>query len=312
MTVVSAMKFNPQEGAVVADEQSSNNQRKDTLSTKIHEFNLDDGFSIIGGSGTTSILKKIMTELDVNKLQEKTTKHLVQALCYITTAVKNDYLNSYLQSTYGISLKEFQIGKVATSEGAAPINPAIMERYVGITQGNGEVAKFLIGNSFLILNYNEKGINLKVLEAGLGKELEATKPFAPIGSGSDMAEDELTSYVERMTRNERENINPIYGLAALLYATNRATNRNMGVGGIPLIKVVKEGEIIEPSENNSKLASEIVLGRRAGYLPKRFHDRALDALVYNEGDFKAWNERMKKATGKRREEFDLFLRDYRV
>src|SRR3989338_921187 len=117
-----------------------------------------------------------------------------------------------------------------------------------------------------------------------------------------------------MPRDKRTNISPVEGLAALLHATERASVRNQGVGGTPMVALLQERNVITPPEDSCKHAVELVKGARSGYLRPEFRNEALIALMYQNRDFaiiepEMWKEA--ETLGKSRE-LGLMLRGYKV
>ena len=97
-----------------------------------------------------------------------------------------------------------------------------------------------------------------------------------------------------------------------MIATEEACSVNVGVGGTPQIKILRQGEIITPNVYNSKLASEIVLGTRAGYLPGEFQRDALTALLYEGADYRTIDEKMWQHAGEHQDQLRQMLRGYPV
>ncbi len=142
-----------------------------------------------------------------------------------------------------------------------------------------------------------------------------SRPYSSIGSGEDIADEELYSFFERVPREERENINPVKGLCALLNATERASAINIGVGGTPSIRILgkkgKKVEVISPPENASRLAIEIVKGTRRNYLSEEFEEEAIKQLLFRGKDFQTIEKEM-WAAAKNKDKLSLMLRGYKT
>ncbi len=297
MTVVSAMKFNEQEGAMIADEQSSTHIRKSDIATKIHEFKCSDSITALtGGSGASDILYEIVMKTE-NEIREnikdiKYGKHISVALSQVMAKVKRKLIEQQFQSSYGLSEAELQCGQKITPEGRLTIESGIMQEYKQYASPFSTNTHPLFQNSFLVISYdNKEGIQISSVDMKYGK-FYISRPYECIGSGSDMADNELNLFFENTPRENRNNIDPIEGIIALLYATDRAAARNIGVGGTPLIYILKKDEITIPSEENSRLAVEIVKGNKKGYLSTEFTKKSLQELIYAKANFKSIEQEM--------------------
>lgn len=322
MTVISAMKFNKKEGAIVADEQSSNTGtlRKQDLATKVHvlESKEQGVLGIMGGSGASDVLYDtyltVQECLAVNQGKIKSKNELTTVIGKMMSNVKRKYINGYLQNLFGLSETEFLMGyKINPDETKTPIHESWMQRYSRIISGSSEeqLTGFL-NNVFLILASDAQGVELYYASMALANAYPISRPYEAIGSGSDMADSELYSFFESLPREERDHIPPVKGIAALLTATDKASTRNIGVGGTPFIYIVKDGKILpSPHENNTRLAVEIVRGTRKGYLSPDFELSALNTLVYEGGDFKSVEKEMWKES-KNPDQLSLLLRSYKV
>ena len=107
MTVVSAMKFNDHEGAIVSDEESSAfgaAWRKYDLSEKLQEFSKPDKSVslIIGSSGTVNVIREVEVRLKElwtahsNEITDKGT--ITNEIRNILNFVKGQYIEGYLRN----------------------------------------------------------------------------------------------------------------------------------------------------------------------------------------------------------------------
>jgi len=67
MTVISAMKFNSNDGAIVSDEQTTMGSRTDYLSTKLNTIRVEDKgiTTIFGGTGASDVLYEVIMDSSV-------------------------------------------------------------------------------------------------------------------------------------------------------------------------------------------------------------------------------------------------------
>lgn len=321
MTVISAMKFNPRDGAIVSDEQSTTGYfRKYELATKIHVLTVPEGgiYGLMGGSGAAGVLyetfQAVQEFLPQYQKEIKSKRDLASLVGRCMTSVKRKYVNGYLESSFGLTESDFICGYRTVQDGSkVPIHELLTRRYFQVVSGSPEErVSEILNNAFLMLTTDADGIELYLSTMGLSNATPVSRPYETIGSGADMADGELSSFLESLPRAERENIDPIRGIGALLWATNRASTKNIGVGGTPFVYIIKDGKLSgSPEENTTRLAMEIVRGFQRGLLPRSFEEEALKALIYNDGDFEAVEQEMWKQA-KSSSELSLLLRNYKV
>ena len=322
MTVICGMKFNGHSGAIVADEQSSNfgMLRKYDLAAKVHILKPSEESSLVaimGGSGASSVLQEVYAIAakfahDAGaKVESK--EQLAGLVSQAMTIVKRRYINGYLQNTFGISEVEFLQGYRESKEGKSPIDGRFMEKYMRIASGYPEERiSPLTSNDFLLLSSDKEGVDIYQAGMELGNPMLVPRPYHVIGSGSDMADSELSSFFDGIARDNRHEVNETQGLMALLFATDRASARNIGVGGTPFIYVLRDGKVLNsPVEANSRLAGEVVRASKYGYVPRPFAEEAVSALVYKGENFAAVEEALWKNV-QDKDKFSLFLRGYKI
>lgn len=319
MTVISGMKFNQNEGAIVADEQSSGAIRKYELATKLTVLDNSDKTvkAILGGTGAADFLFDVTQQLPFaiqrspNPIAEG--KSMAYIIAQVMGGVKGQYIDGYLYDKFRLREVDFQIGHVTAQEGSRPIDPSLMQQYHQLIAGQGEISQ-LINNAFLVLAADKEGLQLYNVSTSLANPVPVARPYESVGIGSDTADSVLYEFFENTPRNERTDVNPLDGIAALLNATDRASARNQNVGGTPLIAIVKNGEVIMPDENHSKLGVEVVKAAKRGFVPGGFVREAIGSLMYVPGTFPlveaAMWEQAKKLGAKR--SLELMLRGYKV
>ena len=306
MTVITAMKFNPSHGALVADEQVSDGNRKVNISEKIVSGSFEGWMSYaVGFSGLCSlsnevelVVPQILAEEFQNKERSLTARQGVNLFANASLSIRRSYIDNYLYTHYGLTEEQFQRGKKTNNDESDifSISSRIMDHYIWLIGDDGKLSReFPLTFVGLIEAEEEKGIRLydfSTLDSGTLSP--AAFPYATEGSGSDVADLELADFLENMPRSKRKDIDPFEGLAALLRATSRAVRRNMGVGGVPSIHILKEGKLLVPEDNVSQLAMHIARGTMERYLPKKFEREALESLLYSGEDWKAIDHEMYK------------------
>ena len=296
MTVISAMKFNETDGAIISDEQSSiQNYRKYDIAEKLHEFSNEKMTFVIGGTGTANILyeisnnfAKLFNNYSANEsrknIKENGINYLVNNLSLIMMNEKRNRFDSYLQFNLGISEKDFKRGYSLEEDGTHnPLSERLMMHYFELLGGKG--VEHIFNNAFLSIGKDSDGLNIYHL--GMREKPSCiSRPYASDGSGSDAADSELISFFDSKNREDKKNINRVEGLVALISSTESASKKNVGVGGLPHIKILMDDKIITPSEENSKLATEIVKAVQEGHASEDFQNEAIHELLFKDGDFK--------------------------
>ena len=280
MTVISAMKFSPEKGAIISDEQSSTYYRKYDIAQKIHTFKVKGVSAAIGGSGNADFLYKIRF-LAKKKFDEERVNgdydsyNFISNFGSIINYAKEETLNGLMIGNYNITLKQFQTGMIEST----PINPQIHQQMM---QGVNEMNKQL-NSGILCLTY-DGSTEIYLVGSDSISPRPVARPYECIGSGSDLADPELLDFVKRIPRDQRNDIDPVDGLTALLLSTQRATELNTGVGGTPYLCFMDKHNLITPDSQSIAVAGHVVKGLKGQYLPKEFCKEAIQTLLIdNEG-----------------------------
>src|SRR3989338_8431550 len=139
MTVVSCMKFNEHEGAIVSDEESSNfsaSWRKYDLSEKLQEFSKPDKSVslIIGGSGMSNTIHEVEVRLNElwtahnDKINDKCT--IVNEIKNILNSITGQYIEDYLKNKFRLSEIDFQRGYRVISDDKGTLQQIPLEKYL--------------------------------------------------------------------------------------------------------------------------------------------------------------------------------------
>ncbi|MBU1199688.1 MAG: hypothetical protein KKF46_01875 [Nanoarchaeota archaeon] len=301
MTVISGMRFNPRQGAIVADEQSSNSNRKYDIAQKLHTLSAGEQpiQAVIGGSGAADILHavELRVDQDLTKYGPKleSAEKLAGLVGYSFQNVRNEFMDAYMRTNLGISWDEFKTGFAKSDDGEnLQIEKGLMDDYRNLISGRDSRVEFIQRNQFLILCGDAKDVKLYTTHGCQTKPMPIARPYEVIGSGSDAADHALAGFFENRAREQKKDIDPIEGIIALLQATERASAVNVGVGGTPYIAIISDGKIIQPSENNSKLASEIVKAEKRDMLKSGFTSEALASLLYRNANFADVDQEMQR------------------
>ena len=159
----------------------------------------------------------------------------------------------------------------------------------------------------------ENNLNMYEISMDCAKPRIIADNYCSLGSGSDAADSELSSFFNDKTRAERweGGIEKIDGIVALINATETASLKNVGVGGLPYIKILTNEKVITPSEYNTKLSTEIVKATKKGYLSEEFQNEAISTLLFDGKGFEGVEKEMQKQS-KDSKEMNLMLRGYKT
>jgi hypothetical protein len=328
MTVISALYFNKKggSGAVVADEQSSTYGRKYDITTKVQTISIPDYdqpegteipkiCAIIGGTGSTDVLNEIAERsaeaIAADKRNIARKEDLVARIGRIMGEVRGEFVNSFLYAQFRLSEVDFQTGHRTLPDGTrVPLTRQLLAEYDSIARNPNGPLSMAINNQFLILGIDHNGAQLYNVHNNLLKPVRVKAPYDTVGSGSDLADPALYRFYKKIDREGRTDIDPVEGISALLNATIEA-DMNHGVGGTPMITAIDNGKIYTPDSNRSRLAMELLIGVREGYLAKAFAHDSIGGLVFGDATFDATEDEMfRQATNAK--DLSRILRKYTV
>jgi hypothetical protein len=312
MTIISALKVNPQEAILIADEQGSMGNRKADLYTKVARFEPNDKFkAIIGGAGSVTRFDAAIpgiNEILLRAKEDPSMKGLTFAkiVSRSLVSVRRDAINGYFLGQLGLTEHQIQAGYRTVDGEKIPISQEIISHYHKILNEGDYMV------STLILTSLEGNVDLYSTTSENTEPIVSSNASMVIGSGADAAHMELTGFLESRPREKRTLIEPVEGLVALLSAIDLARRRNVGVGGTPNIYIFNKGKLINPSENSSHLAVEIVRATKAGYLTEKFQSEALRKLLYDNYQIDSVEvEMFDQVPLGDKNEFSRFLRGYK-
>ena len=311
MTVINAMKFNKDQGALISDAQRSYGNRKDDTAKKIATiYDKKDTLVVVGGAGLAFINNETVDFVQSNFNDPQSFEMVLDnfAKSFNNVTLKNIFSEMYKR--YGsLSEQEVLTGRL---NGGGEITERVKENYFRDLM---DIKNNLGQNVFLVLGKDaNKKMDLYMVEGLSQTPVLFPSVYASIGSGSDISSLELSKFINDLTREGRENINPIEGLVSMLYATYLSGKNNYGVGGIPEIAFIDKDEIVKPSEYSCQLANEIATAGKRGLLREDYVFDAIDSLILKNQSFEdvepsMWNEA--KNNGKY-DKLNLFLRGYKI
>lgn len=311
MTVINAMKFNENQGAIISDEQTSFGGRKEDTARKLAKLYDDLGTIVISGGAGFANVNKESTNLFIETI--KGPQNFASALNYfasIFNQTTNKAMGAEMFKKFGdLSTQEVIAGKLKDGR---DISPNVIDNYLRYLD---HLKSDYSAGLFLVLGKDkDKGLELYAVEGTSPIPIRLARNYQSIGSGSDISSLELSKFSSDLTREQRENINPVDGLITLLYATHLSSKINAGVGGIPEIAMINNNKLIMPAENSCQLSKEIAIAGLKGLLRKEYINEAIDSLILKNESFDSVNPSMWKEAKDNNtyDKLNLFLRGYKV
>ena len=270
MTVINAMKFNENEGGMVADSQSSGGGRKYDFADKVESAQSKDGTTVLfGGAGPADFLHEVNTILR-KKLAERgnyDVEEVARLLSEISCALKRDKINVHLKSTFGIDATKALSGEGVGQNLLPQVKDVLTGQGMGMFQGE-----------YVLIGKDKTGVKIYEIYLANSPALVA-RPYSSTGSGIDESDKVLYKFALGLGREERQNIPFVKGMAALINATNASSDFNQGVGGVPTISYFNDGKIVFLDEESSRLATEIVRVGEIGLIRAESANESLEVLL---------------------------------
>ncbi|MBI4980095.1 hypothetical protein HZC30_00890 [Candidatus Woesearchaeota archaeon] len=308
MTAINAMKFNENEGGMVTDSQSSSTMRKYDFADKVIPIKSNGTYALTGGSGHADLLYEATSALakhfanEVTEGKTYTVSDIAEALSGIATGMKRNMIDLCLKSKFGIDTST-----AISGQGVGPhLIAEIKEALTASVQSMAE----RFNNGFIVIGKDSEGVSLYQVWMGhLPNKIP--QPYWAIGSGSDESDKVLCSFVKDQSREGRKNISLVPGMAALIRATNAASEINPGVGGTPTISYFDQKGIVILGEEESKLATELIKIGDARLTSTFAAERGLEALLRKTGSVDEVEREIFKHTPLLYDKIMRFLRGYR-
>ena len=305
MTVINVMRFNKESGGMVADSQGSTQMRKYDLFVK--SMLLGNKF-IMGGTGSSSVLDEAGKGLAGGLYDpKKNTYENAQVLSMILNESYRGYIDDLMKAKFGFCSKEFIAGRLADG---TPIGQHLIQPAGEVYSGGDQSWQQKRANEFVVIGRDEDDCRIYYVPM-IGRPTMSSLPFATAGSGMDEADNVLHDFMRSIPREKRQEIEFVPGMATLIRATNRASDLNPGVGGVPTISYLK-GELSRVlPEQDSILATEIVRVADKGLVTEPEALQSLENLLGESANFKDIEDKIFWGKNSSKE-IMRFLRGYRV
>jgi len=345
MTSINAMRFNEYSGIMMCDEQRGWNEEdmKLFVSDKIkpcipEEITKETGLvAAYGNTGTSTIGDEIKFTIfqklreDYRKLKEsllgipehfKTIEELSETVFHVITSMKRNHIDQQLTSQYGFDALDYLKGYYEESGKRIDIKDKDMIKDVHklITwSGRGQDVRPVFLNAGLLAGYdNKEGFRIFHFSLINFFREPVQEIYLADGSGYDTVNLHLSDYMAQKSLPERRgSIDPVEGTMELIEALNRASDRNIGVGGYYTIILFngKEGDnatrMKEIQDHRSKLASEIIYAKSNDLISEDTAYGLIEKLLFNNGSFEEVNELFIKNSSNGAE-LNRLLRGYKI
>lgn len=345
MTSINALKFNDYSGIMMCDEQRGWNEAdmKLFVTDKIkpcvpEEIIKDTGLvAAYGNTGTSTVGDEIKFTI-YQKLREEYRKHkdkfsgtpkyfktieeLSELVFDIITNMKRNHIDQEMKAKYGFDAIDYLRGYYEKDGKKLDIKDKDIISQVNklITwKGRGNEGKPVFLNAGLVAGYDDKD-GFRIFHFSLINFFrEAVQEiYLADGSGYDMVNIHLSDYVGQKSLPERRGkIDPVEGTMELLYALNKASERNFGVGGYYTIILFngkeknKNKRIKEICDHRARLASEIMYATVKDLISKDCSYGLIKKLIFERGTFEEVNGLLLK-NSKDRTRLNRLLRGYKI
>jgi len=283
MTAINAMQFGNNSGGMVADSQSSTRLRKYDTSEKVGTLQSANGTrALIGGTGTSFLLYEAQTRLQKQFPKEKEfgLRELAEGLAGILTEIGRDVIDAEMKGRFGFGANEYIAGRL---NNGTPIGQHLLSPAGEVYLGRDPDIRQTKNNEFLVVGADSAGNGLYLVPMG-ERPFLSSFAYGSAGSGQDESDKALHDFVRRLPRADRHTIDKIDGMTALVRATNRSSELNQGVGGIPTVAYFDEAGVSVLDEDRSLLSTEIVKAGDAALLTSADVRRALSKLIFEKED----------------------------
>ncbi len=274
MTVVIAMKFNPEYVMGVADEEVTMygpTARTSDISKKLYQFG-DSHF--FGSSGNVEFSNFILMDAEKNiEKNNASTGEYANIVAKDTHTLLDDYMQKYVFDYFDVTKDDL---KLADSK----IDPKLKD--VAINKMN-HIENDLVTN-FVIAGI-DKDRGAQIYKVPWEGKAGYRENYQAIGTGRDKADIIITDYLERLPPEKRENIKPSVGCRKMMEAVRSAWG-NQGVGGRTQVIWVKKGDtdIHTLDSYRSNILQNVICAHQNKDLSERYRDAFFRNIIEENAD----------------------------
>lgn len=342
MTVVSAMRFDSYQGALVCDEQTTfGDNRYAFLSDKIkplipEQISREHAiFAAYGGSGTQSVAAEVVkkTQREIiraftdtalsgpSRFPFKTMEDVARFAMKKLLEVKHDHLNDKLYANFHFTLDDFNRGFYEADGDRYDIKQEdIIDKateYITWKDYTEEMDSIFKNKAIVAGFAPDSGFEIYSLSLMENECFFCGGLYETIGSGSDIASITLNDFINtKVLSARRKKIDPLEGIIELIRATNASARRNYGVGGYFNLVMINGRETPgkqyrEIMDHKARLASEIVYADEFDMLSAENTQELIGRLIFKEEPFQVIEEDFcRKAKDVKM--LNLLLRGYKI
>jgi len=262
MTSINALTCNKKKGPQIwsGDElETSGGTRQGSISEKMYQ--LGDKTYLMGGAGSVSLLANTFEEV------QRTVKE--QGANYATKVedlIKDAYSRSYEKRRDELILTPLSVTWDDVKKGS--LNIEMRDRIWGNVRQFEEFNRcdFLAGGKLS----NDEEFRLSVVN----NTVSTGRQYYAIGSGMDISDHIIRSYLERMKIEERKDILPHLGMRMIVEAA-QGSRENVGVGGSGQIGYADENGVRIFTSDEVRLLHNVVFDEKTGLLDKETVDKII-------------------------------------
>lgn len=265
MTVVIAMRLNPEYVMGVCDEQQTKgvygSARTADITLKIYPLG-DRHF--VGESGSLVFTDEVIKRVSSDIAENMTTEGYAEKMSKAVYAVREEERQRNVGDDYGVKIEDVW-------KADSPIDKDIVEKIRRELDGiNKDLA-----STFIVAGIDREAMIYNVPFFGKPKIFN---PYCVIGSGSDRAEIVLTDYLQSLEPKARDTIHPAAGCRVMMEAV-RSAWRNVGVGGRTYVNWCSKEGHGELGSRESNLLQNVIYAESRGALDRDYTDGLFKDVV---------------------------------
>lgn len=292
MTIVAALKLNPELCMACSDERVSYSGRTYDVAKKLSKLT---DYAFVGYSGSVAFSKKVMDKARGNINPDMSVGKMAYAIRDATTEAKEEVINNDAFRYFGVDSEEYK-------KKEPNINRDLLRN---VEMKIADLSKSIFTN-FVIAGYENPSVEIYSAPDGQGPY--PSIDYYPTGSGSDLADATIAKWLQGMKPDERENISMSRGCRILMEAT-RSSWHNAGVGGrTQLVWTGKDRPFQELGYEESNMLQNLLYLEEVKHIDNDFVNGVLKDVVENGATYKDVKKKLMRKLPKE-DLVDLFFRE---
>lgn len=275
MTVIIGAVFDEKNGALATDEQGSSDSRRYMNVPKLHAI---EETALVAMTGNPDLLNLAVRQIPDGRGFLRKRSSVAQRLAHSLKEAVWDKIAANFEGVHGFSLDSLRTGQVCVDYSTFPVSLDTEVKGRAL-QHLDQLKQSWLSNAYVVIEKGPDGLQLYSLNAAQGSAMCVERPYLPMGSGSESADEEVYRFILEHLGDREKSVEPIEGIGALISAVDWSSRRNHGVGGVPRIAAILDGEIYQPSKITCRFASEVVTAHKAKLMADDAYKNLLRSTV---------------------------------